>query len=63
MEEVCDQFMLGSDILVAPVLKKGVRERYVKLPKGEWRGADGTVYTESGIIPSPLETLLYLKKM
>lgn len=63
MEEVSDQFMLGSDILVAPVLQKCVRERYVKLPMGKWQTADGTVYTESGIIPAPLETLLYLKKI
>ena len=63
METVNDQFMLGSDILVAPVLEKGVCERYVKLPPGNWQTADGTVYTESGIIPAPLETLLYLKKI
>lgn len=63
MEEVSDQFMLGSDILVAPVLQKGVRERYVKLPGGKWRTEDGSVYTESGVIPAPLEKLLWLKKI
>ncbi len=63
MEEVSDQFMLGSDILVAPVLKKGVRKRYVKLPEGSWQTADGTVYTQSGEIPAPLESLLWLKKI
>lgn len=31
-----DQYMLGSDILVAPVFESGVRERTVYLPKGEW---------------------------
>lgn len=31
-----DQFMFGSDLLVAPVLQEGARERLVYLPKGEW---------------------------
>ncbi len=31
-----DQFMLGPDILVAPVLQPGVSSRMVSLPKGEW---------------------------
>ena len=31
-----DQFMLGSDLLVAPVLDEGVTARDVVLPPGEW---------------------------
>ena len=63
MDEINDQFMLGDDILVAPVLEKGAKERYVKLPGGNWQTEDGRVYSESGIIPAPLENLLYLKKV
>jgi alpha-glucosidase (family GH31 glycosyl hydrolase) len=35
-ETISDQFMLGSDILVAPVLNAGTT-RKVKLPKGKWK--------------------------
>ena len=31
--EIEDEFMFGSDILVAPIVKMGVRERSVYLPK------------------------------
>ncbi|MCA1649432.1 MAG: DUF5110 domain-containing protein, partial [Acidobacteria bacterium] len=31
-----DQFMFGSDLLVAPVLREGLAEREVYLPKGDW---------------------------
>ena len=31
-----DQYMLGPDMLVAPVLKKGAKGRNVILPEGEW---------------------------
>jgi alpha-glucosidase len=38
---VKDQFLLGDDILVAPALEKGVKERKVQLPQGTWRDAKG----------------------
>ncbi|HYC93371.1 MAG TPA: glycoside hydrolase family 31 protein [Thermoanaerobaculia bacterium] len=31
-----DQFLFGPDLLIAPVLRAGVTERGVYLPKGEW---------------------------
>lgn len=34
-----DQFMLGPDLLVAPILEAGARQRDVYLPPGEWRDA------------------------
>lgn len=31
-----DQFLFGSDLLIAPVLRAGARERGVYLPRGDW---------------------------
>lgn len=33
-EEINDEFMLGEDILVAPVMEKGAEERTVVFPEG-----------------------------
>jgi len=39
-----DQFFLGDDILVAPVLKKDQTNRTIVLPPGKWKGFDGQTY-------------------
>lgn len=59
--EIDDQFLLGPDLLVAPVLAHGVRQREVYLPAGTtWRDAwTGQVY-EGGqrlLAPAPLSSL------
>ena len=44
--EVEDEYMFGPDVLVAPVLYEGIREREVYLPEGNWRNInDGREYT------------------
>ncbi len=43
-ERVHDTFMLGEDILVSPVIKKGQTEKQIPLPEGSWRAADGSIY-------------------
>ena len=40
-ERVNDQFMLGDDVLVAPVLARGAAWRDVALPPGRWVPHDG----------------------
>ncbi|UYG16372.1 hypothetical protein BRM3_12270 [Brachybacterium huguangmaarense] len=35
-EDVTDQFLLGEDVLVAPVLTPGATTRRVFLPRGRW---------------------------
>ncbi len=45
-----DQFMLGDDMLVAPVLKKGATSRELILPKGNWKDWNGKVIKGSKTI-------------
>ena len=61
--EVKDQFMLGDQILVAPMLEKGKAQRSVKLPGGEWKGDDGKMYKggSSYTIDVPLNRLPYFQ--
>jgi alpha-glucosidase (family GH31 glycosyl hydrolase) len=65
-ELIKDQFVLGDDIIVAPVVKKGARSRYVVLPAGQWMADDGSVVegVRTVEINVPLERLPYftLKK-
>ena len=44
-----DQFMIGSEYLVAPILNSTGR-RMVRLPKGIWIGSDGTKYKGPRVI-------------
>ena len=60
-EMVKDQFMLGNEIIVAPVVQKGARSRSVVLPTGQWKSEDGVIHT-GGVsvkIDVPLERLPY----
>jgi alpha-glucosidase (family GH31 glycosyl hydrolase) len=58
-EHVNDQYMVGDDLLVAPVLQKGAFSRVVRFPSGTWRGDDGSVVVgpKSLEVPAPLERL------
>ena len=59
--DVDDQFMLGADLLVAPVLHAGARQREVYLPQGDrwtnvWTG-DQQVGGERVSVQAPLERI------
>ncbi len=62
-EKVNDQFVLGNDIIVAPVVEKGARSRSVVLPEGNWKAEDGKSYRggQTVKINVPLERLPYFK--
>ena len=58
-----DQYILGTDLLVAPVVESGARTRSVAIPEGEWLGDDGTVVVGPKVIDIqvPLERLPYYR--
>jgi len=60
-----DQFLVGNDILVAPVLKMEQRERRLYLPEGEWVDQMGVKYCgESWVnVEAPLDELPYFKRV
>lgn len=62
--ECNDQFMLGDQFLVAPVLDDK-DFRYVKLPKGKWRDELGNIYDGGKTIKvdAPIERLPYFEKI
>ncbi|KAB0798841.1 hypothetical protein PPYR_06721 [Photinus pyralis] len=57
------EFLLGEDILVAPVIKEGATSRDVYLPAGEWvDGNNGSTYKgpiELKNYPAPIDVLPY----
>lgn len=58
-----DQFLVGNDILVAPIVEEGAYSRDVYLPPGRWRDAiNGTTYDGGKWLTDvqvPLEEALY----
>ncbi|NBB78389.1 MAG: glycoside hydrolase [Verrucomicrobia bacterium] len=62
-ETIQDQFILGSDLLVAPVFEQGARSRTVRFPEGIWHGDDGSKVVGPATIEIdvPLERLPYYR--
>jgi alpha-glucosidase (family GH31 glycosyl hydrolase) len=62
-ENVIDQFMMGEDLLVAPMLSKG-SSRTVLIPTGRWRADDGTILSgpQRLTIDVPLTRLPYFQR-
>lgn len=60
-EKVKDQFMLGENILAAPVVEKGAKIKKVYLPEGTWKGSDGKIYRGETIseIPVNIDSMPY----
>ena len=59
--EIEDEYMFGSDLLVAPVMEEGVRERTLYLPEGaEWTDAYTKKVYKGGqtiTVPAPLSVI------
>lgn len=63
-EKINDQFMLGNDILVAPVVTKNTYSRTVVFPKGTWQGEKETVTGPCGKeLSAPIDKLLWFRKV
>ena len=62
--DIKDQFMMGDNLLVAPVVEKGATSRKVILPPGRWRSADGRTYIGATVIEvsASLAQLPYFEK-
>jgi len=62
-ENVKDQFMMGEDLMVAPMATKGA-ERRVVIPPGAWKADDGCVYPGPAerTFEIPLERVLYFER-
>ena len=64
--ELQDQYMFGSELLVAPVLKLNQFEREVYLPAGEWEDTrDGKHYAGGQTIlsPAPIDSIPVFKRV
>ena len=57
--DIKDQFMMGENLLVAPVVEKGATSRKVVLPPGKWKTDDGQVHTG----PATIEILTPLSRL
>ena len=62
-ESIKDQFMMGDDLLVAPMVTKGT-SRKVLIPNGRWRADDGSVIEGPAekVIDVPLARLPYFER-
>jgi alpha-glucosidase len=62
--EIKDQFMMGNDLLVAPIVEKGARSRNVVLPPGRWKSDDGRILDGHVTIEiaTPLSRLPYFER-
>lgn len=62
-ENVKDQFLLGENIMVAPVVTAKTYERKVIFPAGTWEGEAGTFTGPcEKVLPAPIERLLWFRK-
>jgi len=62
---IIDQFLLGDNLIVAPVLVKGATSRKVALPEGKWKCFNGQIFKgpKTVEIKVGLDDLAYFEKM
>ncbi len=63
--DITDQFLLGDQILVAPVTEKSAISRKIQFPAGKWEGDDGSI-VEGPVtieVAAPIERLPWYRKI
>lgn len=62
---IVDQFMVGEDILVAPVVTPNTTVRNVVFPAGTWRDEDGNTWQgrQTCRVDAPLSKLLWFRRV
>ena len=62
---VTDEFLMGEDLLVAPVVEKGAKTRKVVVPPGRWLGDDGkeVVGPVEIVVETPLARLPHFRRI
>jgi alpha-glucosidase (family GH31 glycosyl hydrolase) len=60
-----NQFMIGEDLLVAPILDKRCKVHKILIPKGKWKGYNGKIYQgpESCELSVELSDLPYFERI
>jgi len=63
--KIHDQFLMGDDLLVAPVTIKGAIAREVVIPPGRWRADDSEIYVGPKVVEvsAPLSRLPYFERI
>ena len=63
-EGISDQFLLGDDLLVAPVIAKGAITRSIVFPPGTWCGDDDSVVAGPSVqdVAAPLSRLPWYRR-
>ena len=60
-----DSFMLSDELLVSPITKKGIKEKEIYLPQGDWMSWNGEKYVGGNKIKIKvtIEDLPFFKKI
>ncbi len=61
---ITDEFMLGNDILVCPIITKGTYKKEITFPQGTWIDEDGNTYKGRSkiLLDTPVDKLLWFKR-
>ena len=64
-EKITDQFMVGKNLIVAPVVEQGATTKDVVLPCGKWQDLKGTEYKggKTITVEAPINVLPVFKKI